>query len=137
MTLNPKANLSDIQANQSAEFRTVVLIFKFFIEIIFSSCGSGLSGEVLTDEGHHWVGLDISQAMLGMFLVKTSLNATKESKIHPTSTVHVNLISTRSHLHIRGRNVPDCLPVSSNRQNVFLPVFTNIQLEQYYFIFPF
>jgi len=27
-------------------------------------CGSGLSGEVLTDEGHHWVGLDISQAML-------------------------------------------------------------------------
>ena len=34
---------------------------------------------------------------------------------------------------IRGRNVPDCLPVSSDRQNVFLPVSTNIQLEQYYF----
>ncbi|XP_015760292.1 PREDICTED: probable 18S rRNA (guanine-N(7))-methyltransferase [Acropora digitifera] len=31
---------------------------------VFFSCGSGLSGEVLTDEGHHWVGLDISQAML-------------------------------------------------------------------------
>lgn len=28
-------------------------------------CGSGLSGEVLTSEGHYWVGLDISQAMLG------------------------------------------------------------------------
>jgi len=27
-------------------------------------CGSGLSGEVLTEEGHHWIGLDISQAML-------------------------------------------------------------------------
>ena len=26
----------------------------------------------------------------------------------------------------RGRNVPDCLPVSSDRQNVFLPVSTNI-----------
>ena len=28
-------------------------------------CGSGLSGEVLTDLGHQWVGLDISTAMLG------------------------------------------------------------------------
>ena len=24
-----------------------------------------MSGEVLTEEGHHWIGLDISQAMLG------------------------------------------------------------------------
>lgn len=31
-------------------------------------CGSGLSGEVLSALGHHWVGLDISQAMLGMFV---------------------------------------------------------------------
>ena len=29
-------------------------------------CGSGLSGEVLTDIGHSWVGVDISPAMLGM-----------------------------------------------------------------------
>jgi len=27
-------------------------------------CGSGLSGEVLTEAGHHWVGADISEAML-------------------------------------------------------------------------
>jgi 18S rRNA (guanine1575-N7)-methyltransferase len=27
-------------------------------------CGSGLSGEALTDEGHAWVGVDISAAML-------------------------------------------------------------------------
>ena len=27
-------------------------------------CGSGLSGEVLTENGHYWVGLDISKAML-------------------------------------------------------------------------
>ncbi|CAF0967604.1 unnamed protein product [Rotaria sordida] len=27
-------------------------------------CGSGLSGEVLTELGHQWIGLDISQAML-------------------------------------------------------------------------
>ncbi len=30
-----------------------------------SSCGSGLSGEALTEAGHVWVGVDISQAMLG------------------------------------------------------------------------
>ena len=29
------------------------------------SCGSGLSGEALTEAGHAWVGVDISQAMLG------------------------------------------------------------------------
>jgi len=29
-------------------------------------CGSGLSGEVLTDQGHFWVGIDVSQAMLGV-----------------------------------------------------------------------
>jgi 18S rRNA (guanine1575-N7)-methyltransferase len=28
-------------------------------------CGSGLSGEELTEQGHHWVGLDISRDMLG------------------------------------------------------------------------
>ncbi|PNI92548.1 BUD23 isoform 1 [Pan troglodytes] len=28
-------------------------------------CGTGLSGSYLSDEGHYWVGLDISPAMLG------------------------------------------------------------------------
>ena len=27
-------------------------------------CGSGLSGDVLSDAGHEWIGLDISSAML-------------------------------------------------------------------------
>ncbi|CAM8965403.1 unnamed protein product [Rhodiola kirilowii] len=27
-------------------------------------CGSGLSGETLTEDGHQWIGLDISQSML-------------------------------------------------------------------------
>ncbi|PNI92559.1 BUD23 isoform 17, partial [Pan troglodytes] len=27
-------------------------------------CGTGLSGSYLSDEGHYWVGLDISPAML-------------------------------------------------------------------------
>jgi 18S rRNA (guanine1575-N7)-methyltransferase len=29
-------------------------------------CGTGLSGEALTEAGHEWVGLDIAQAMLGV-----------------------------------------------------------------------
>jgi len=32
-------------------------------------CGSGLSGSVLEDQGHTWVGIDISSAMLGMLLL--------------------------------------------------------------------
>lgn len=31
-------------------------------------CGSGLSGQVLEEEGHFWVGMDISASMLGGFL---------------------------------------------------------------------
>ena len=27
-------------------------------------CGSGISGEVLTEHGHTWIGLDISRDML-------------------------------------------------------------------------
>ncbi|KAF7806672.1 putative 18S rRNA (guanine-N(7))-methyltransferase [Senna tora] len=29
-------------------------------------CGSGLSGETLTENGHHWIGLDISPSMLNI-----------------------------------------------------------------------
>ncbi|KAI4335388.1 hypothetical protein L6164_014034 [Bauhinia variegata] len=31
-------------------------------------CGSGLSGETLSENGHHWIGLDISQSMLNIAL---------------------------------------------------------------------
>lgn len=37
----------------------------FFVVVV--GCGSGLSGETLSENGHQWVGLDISQSMLGMF----------------------------------------------------------------------
>ncbi|KAG4302817.1 hypothetical protein PCK1_000977, partial [Pneumocystis canis] len=32
-------------------------------------CGSGLSGEILEQDGHIWVGMDISPSMLGMSLI--------------------------------------------------------------------
>lgn len=28
-------------------------------------CGSGLSGEILDEEGHLWVGVDVAPSMLG------------------------------------------------------------------------
>lgn len=33
--------------------------------ILDLGCGSGLSGSVLEENGHYWVGLDISPSMLG------------------------------------------------------------------------
>ena len=33
--------------------------------ILDIGCGSGISGSVLSEYGHHWVGMDISRAMLG------------------------------------------------------------------------
>ncbi len=34
--------------------------------ILDIGCGSGLSGEILDEEGHVWVGMDIAPSMLGM-----------------------------------------------------------------------
>lgn len=33
--------------------------------ILDIGCGSGLSGQVISDNGHYWVGVDISAPMLG------------------------------------------------------------------------
>lgn len=33
-------------------------------------CGSGLSGNVLTENGHLWVGMDISAEMLSNFFLR-------------------------------------------------------------------
>lgn len=32
-------------------------------------CGSGLSGETISENGHHWIGLDISASMLSKFIL--------------------------------------------------------------------
>jgi 18S rRNA (guanine1575-N7)-methyltransferase len=33
--------------------------------ILDIGCGSGLSGECLDENGHYWIGIDISKSMLG------------------------------------------------------------------------
>ena len=35
------------------------------MNLLFARCGSGLSGECLSDQRHVWIGLDISSSMLG------------------------------------------------------------------------
>ena len=44
-----------------------LLMERLCIFVVVVGCGSGLSGETLSENGHQWVGLDISQSMLGMF----------------------------------------------------------------------
>jgi 18S rRNA (guanine1575-N7)-methyltransferase len=43
--------------------------------ILDIGCGSGLSGEILEEEGHIWVGMDIAPSMLGEY--KKNSNETK------------------------------------------------------------
>lgn len=46
----------------------VTILGSEFIRIAPFRCGSGLSGEQLTEQGHYWVGIDISEHMLGVLL---------------------------------------------------------------------
>ena len=36
------------------------------LRIIDVGCGSGIRGETISENGHHWIGLDISATMLSM-----------------------------------------------------------------------
>jgi cyclopropane fatty-acyl-phospholipid synthase-like methyltransferase len=55
------------------------------IVLAFSGCGSGLSGETLTENGHQWIGLDVSQSML-------SMSAWVVQFCNISSKVHVRLL---------------------------------------------
>lgn len=40
--------------------------------ILDIGCGSGISGEEITDQGHFWVGVDISRDMLNVAIERES-----------------------------------------------------------------
>lgn len=44
----------------------LLLLFIYFYFLV--GCGSGLSGESISDHGHQWIGLDISHSMLSVAL---------------------------------------------------------------------
>ena len=37
-----------------------------YVYVYIFRCGSGLSGQALSEEGHYWIGVDISEPMLSM-----------------------------------------------------------------------
>ena len=66
---------SRIQAIQSSmTHRALALLHldspSFVLDI---GCGSGLSGEILSEEGHTWIGMDISPSMLDIALQRDSV----------------------------------------------------------------
>lgn len=46
----------------------LAMLCSFINFVSFTGCGSGLSGETLSENGHHWIGYDISQSMLGEYV---------------------------------------------------------------------
>lgn len=51
--------------------------FYFLTLFLLDRCGSGLSGESITEQGHYWVGMDISSHMLGTSITSFSVSVIK------------------------------------------------------------
>ncbi|EFO23430.1 methyltransferase [Loa loa] len=76
----PELYYNDVQAAKYSENSHIVEIQRHMAEraiellalpdddvsrlLLDVGCGSGLSGEVITEKGHNWIGVDISEAML-------------------------------------------------------------------------
>lgn len=56
----------DIQSKITARAMELLAIPKDGVPrmLLDLGCGSGLSGEAISEEGHTWIGMDISEAML-------------------------------------------------------------------------
>lgn len=63
---SPSSRIKSIQAQMTARALELLALPEdesaFVLDI---GCGSGLSGEMLEEEGHIWVGVDIAPSMLG------------------------------------------------------------------------
>ncbi|PVU98875.1 hypothetical protein BB559_001207 [Furculomyces boomerangus] len=63
--------IATIQAEMSARaLELLALPENESMYILDIGCGSGLSGEIIEEEGHYWVGLDISDSMLDLAVEK-------------------------------------------------------------------
>lgn len=57
-----------IHQTTSCHNETLLQCVLYLFLSFWSSCGSGLSGEAISNKGHFWIGFDISHDMLGMSL---------------------------------------------------------------------
>eukprot|EP01096_Ripella_sp_DP13-Kostka_P004520 TRINITY_DN16849_c0_g1_i1.p1 TRINITY_DN16849_c0_g1~~TRINITY_DN16849_c0_g1_i1.p1 ORF type:complete len:294 (+),score=92.02 TRINITY_DN16849_c0_g1_i1:111-884(+) len=62
------SRIIDIQATMSERAIELLMLPDEPCLLLDLGCGSGLSGEVLSDQGHTWIGLDISPSMLQVAL---------------------------------------------------------------------
>ncbi len=60
--------LLNLPEGESCYLLDVGFVFCLVLVFLLLSCGSGLSGEELSDQGHVWVGMDISKDMIGIWL---------------------------------------------------------------------
>ena len=58
------SRMIEIQSRMSERAVELLNMHESGCLILDIGCGSGLSGDILTEEGHVWVGLDISRSML-------------------------------------------------------------------------
>lgn len=95
----------------------ILSLFLFYWFVFISRCGSGLSGECLTDQGHYWVGLDISPAMLGKSSVNYCLN------IHSQAVTYKYFYSVSVHLQqctlVHGKFLTDTQYQLQNHHSLF------------------
>jgi 18S rRNA (guanine1575-N7)-methyltransferase len=54
-------------------------------------CGSGLSGDVLENEGHTWIGMDISSAMLSKYSSNYILSLIFDNRIKKLGVYEVTI----------------------------------------------
>ncbi|KAG2458929.1 BUD23 methyltransferase, partial [Polypterus senegalus] len=84
-------------------------------------CGSGLSGDYLSEEGHYWVGLDISTAMLGM-----ARGSRAVFQIYPENSDQLELITSQAmKAGFTGGMVVD-YPNSAKAKKFFLCLFVGV-----------
>ncbi len=99
-------NKGDVFHRGVMDFNPISPLTSLLMCILTNRCGSGLSGEALTENGHYWVGLDISTSMLGKPDIKLILHIIIiNSCIFLITCVKVMYSPVLEHLLILGNGV--------------------------------
>ncbi|CAB4055687.1 BUD23 [Lepeophtheirus salmonis] len=93
--------------------------------ILDLGCGSGLSGEVLEENGHFWIGMDISSAMLNVAREREWLCNADKSYHHPQKRLYTFFSSLYSSLSCGARAIFQFYP-ENNQQ---IEMITNASMR--------